>query len=243
MKRAHFAPFFHNNVLVFQFIIKEFLAASKEMQNVVQLSNKIKSNNLSADQAKPLLMELSFSLSKLAGAKREASYQLPWNIHRGILTKLREHADLFAQSMNEDSMGYNLHDYFHKALLKCKLALDILNLKYEESSVDTSKICMHIEQAKREINRSAKLLVQTIFRFRENENVLYCLLRYSDRIEELYGKHFLRRLLRKMHPPTLAQVFDFLKKRYTERGFNYLIPSIEQKLLILEPITVPSSSI
>jgi hypothetical protein len=227
---VHFTPFFHNNGLVFQLIINEFLSASKEMQKALQLSENIKSYESKTPPLAQDLNELRISLSKLAGAKIENSYHLPWSLHRGFLTKLREYSDFLAQSMNEYSLGYRMYDHFHKAWLKCKQALDLLVIKRSEASVNSDLVCKNIENANKEIRRGARLIAQTIIHFKDNENVVYCLLRCQDRIADLFGKEFLKRLLCRMHPPSLSKVKSFLKSRYLKRGFDHLIPIITNEI-------------
>lgn len=233
--KENFHPFFYNNSLLLQFILTEFLSVSAEIQKLKQLSDKLKKlNNASKEATEEDFIELTARLHKLVGSTTERMCPLPWNLDNGSMAKLKDYSDLLAQNLDdEDYALYNIHDYFHKALIRGKLTLDIVRLPHltpAQYHQLCEKIAQGVHKIKENILSAARLMVATIYKFRQDENVLFFLLRHEQQIKELYGSNFLKKLFCKMYPNGLDEVEQFLLSSYEKRGFTNLLPIISQKL-------------
>jgi len=71
--------------------------------------------------------------------------------------------------------------------------------------------------------------------FSDDENILFFLLKNSERIDALNGKGFSEKLLLSMYPGGLDTLLHYLQCRFSERGFSRLLPTITHKLSILDP--------
>lgn len=234
--KHRFHPFFHNNSLLLQFILTEFFQASSEVRFISQLSESLEFGTYLCKTLEEDMDALIERLHNLAGCG-EILYQLPWSMNRGILVKLKDYSDLLVHNANENEAFNHIHNYFHKVWLKCRQALDLLQSSnlVEGSLADTfKKIAVIIETINQSIRSAAKLIAQMIFEFRNDENVLFFLLRHHVQLQELYGREFLFKLFTKMYPKGMDAAEEFIVKKYRKRGFNDLIPVIKKGITELK---------
>lgn len=67
---------------------------------------------------------------------------------------------------------------------------------------------------------------------KENENLIFFLLKHREEIDQCMQKNYIHALLLKLHPAGLSELCEKLCDNYHHRGFYFLIPEI--KLLITE---------
>jgi hypothetical protein len=67
---------------------------------------------------------------------------------------------------------------------------------------------------------------------KENENLIFFLLKHKEAIDECMRKEYLHSLLLKLHPSGLFELCEKLCDNYHHRGFYFLIPEI--KLLMAQ---------
>ncbi len=67
---------------------------------------------------------------------------------------------------------------------------------------------------------------------KENENLIFFLLKHKEDIDQCIHKDYLHTLLLKLHPSGLAELCEKLCDNYHHRGFYFLIPEI--KLLMAQ---------
>ena len=60
----------------------------------------------------------------------------------------------------------------------------------------------------------------------DNENVILCLLRIRQSLIDIYGEDFIDKRLK--WPAKSKELLEFLSQRYRERGFESLLPTIQQ---------------
>ena len=66
--------------------------------------------------------------------------------------------------------------------------------------------------------------------FKEDENVLFFILRHKTQLEEAFGEKFVELLFKKMHRDGSAGIEKLLLKQYSKRGFDTLLPVIKAKM-------------
>ena len=69
---------------------------------------------------------------------------------------------------------------------------------------------------------------------KENENLIFFLLKHKKEIDQLMNKDYLRSLLLRFHPGGFSQLCEKLCDNYHHRGFYFLIPEIRRLSAELE---------
>ena len=212
---GYFKAFHHDTPLLFQFIYTEFLAAQQEMLSLTKLAG-LKADNVS-------LEVVSSVLTKLCGAAADYKRLFHWNSNDGILTKLKTNCSYFHQNCpgSESSM---LHAFVDQAWL---LIAECLHRLHEQSSIETPLLL----QAAENLLSAGEILKGMIEGFKEDENVIFFILRHQNQLDALYPEPFVRNYFEKIYPEGLLSVSRLLIERYKARGFAHLIPSIEKACL------------
>lgn len=74
------------------------------------------------------------------------------------------------------------------------------------------------------------LLLDELITFRDDENVLFFLLRHQAEFDHIYSASMVRKTLETLFPEGLKTASNFLAGRYERRGFYHIIPVISQKI-------------
>ena len=195
---------------------------------------------------KKLFHALKASISKLVGSSQDYMRIFSWSIENGILAKLKNNCDFFAQnSCSEDKNALILQRYANNTWLLCLRCLDIMRAIEHEVLVDAlSKakplgyyaniLFQTLEKMNLSLQRFSRILLRLLLAFKEDENVVYFLLRSKDELDALYGPDSVRKLLEQMYPRGLQEAGHFLLKKYASRGFENLLPIIAAKIAELE---------
>lgn len=224
----------HNNSLLFQFILIEFIEAYGDIQRLDVLCNR-KPTALS--DSHPNLhnpdtrKQIEGILHKLTGTTRDYMRLFSWNFGDGLLAKLKNNCGLFIHNAvgGEKELIALLH-YADKIWLGCLQASDALS----EPTPDLTTFLAAVEKASSSMQRFAKQMARIAMQFREDENVLFCILRYKESLDKLYGQRFVTKLFCRMYPKGLREVQQFLSQRYAARGFDNVMPAIAVKIAELE---------
>ncbi len=237
LSKHYFNTYFHNNSILFQFILKEFISVATERQVleklVEEINAKITQNAKLSDQQLEILGE---QLAKLSGTSYDHLWQLPWHLNGGILVKLKNYSYLYVRNSQKDDKAFtDIHDQTYKAWVNCKQTLDLVKdyLFYHwrtQEALDIINICAHLQKICDNIDQLSKLMERALLKFRGDENVLFFLLRHRAQMEVVYGPQFIQKLLLKMHPKGIGDLEVFLCKRYSQRGFEHLLPVISEKM-------------
>lgn len=225
----HMNAYHHNNSLLFQFIIVEFIECFEEIQHLDVIHNrKIDPPATLMEDQKQLTEQ---ALARLVGSTRDYMRIFSWNFGEGILAKLKTYCALFLQNAPHDEKEIiALQHYADRLWQACMQAMDTLH----GGPSQRTAFLQAIDKAITGINRMSKLIARIIPQFRDDENVVFCILRHKERFDKLYGGRFVFKLLSKMYAKGLPEAQNFISKRYTERGFNNLLPIIAAKMAEIE---------
>lgn len=183
--------------LLFQFILAELLVLFQEGE---ALSRSMK------EKPAPSLM-------RLYGVRGYEKPAASWDTFEGSLPKLKKYCLEFQKSNEE------------KGWEKILKQLDLLLLLALQGLQKGTK-----EEALNKIPPAIKKLGQLILKKteeqKEDENVLFFLLRSSYQLEVYLGKGFVKGALKKMFPGSLKGAEDYILSQYEKRGFNELLPLI-----------------
>ncbi len=211
--KGYFKAFHQDTPLLFQFIYTEYLSTQRELLSLINLIQRAKK--------KASIEVVSAALIRLTGAANDYMRLFNWNHNDGILTKLKNNCIHFVQNSPIPGIDISLlHVYTDQAWLltaKCLHGVQqgAIEGKLLQQSYDTLLLL-------------GEILRQMIAHFKEDENVIFFLLRHKEPLDSLYQEPFVRNCFEKIYPEGLRSVSQFLIARYTERGFVHLIPIIEK---------------
>ena len=214
----NFIAYHQNDSLLFQFILSEFLEVFLETQ---ALAKKLHSQE-----------EILRVLTKLVGSSQDMRL-FSWNHLSGQLAKLKNYCSLFLQNADSHekepiALQYNAD----KAWIYCLEALDLIH----QTSPDHTASLTAIEKACSSLQRFARLIVRLLPQFRDDENVIFFVLRHHEKFDALYGSKFINRLFYRMYPKGPKEAGFFLTQKYLHRGFDNLLPLVASKISELESV-------
>ncbi len=217
-----------NKSLLFQFILSEFIDSYREILIIHQIQTELKSG-FSQIQ----LEHLKSSMMKLAGSSKTYMRLFAWNHEDGILARLKNHClylrEAFSfQSKKESHTLFKMQNYINKAFINCLQSLDALHLtdKIEISEKQIQNLHKLLNQIISPMRKFSKLAASVMQKFRNDENVLFFMLRHKSDLDRLYGSQFVFKLINRMYKKGIDEFSDFLLDRYKKRGFHHLIPGI-----------------
>ncbi len=198
----------------------------------------------SIDQQKTLELLLN-SLIKLSGSSQGYMRLFSWN-DDSILTKLKNYCAYFSQCPGlKHTERLNMNFESNRAWISALQTLDLArrfasqaeNEQLKGKNWDIGSLNTSLHKTVCSIQRLARLTAKVIIQFKHDENVIFFLVRHAESLDSLFGEHSIAKLIRKMFPKrTRGGIKTFLTKRYSDRGFDNLIPLIHSKLEALELI-------
>lgn len=229
----------HSNSLLFQFILVEFIETFGEIQRLDILCNR-KPAELAPDSDCSMHSEASRGqieavLTKLVGSARDYMRLFSWNACDGLLAKLKTNCALFLHNAdNDEKEMIALQHYADKMWLGCLQAVDIWRTGPDEQAAFHAAV----DKTSSAMQRFAKLMARIAVQFRDDENVLFCILCYKESLDKLFGNRFVSKLLLRMYPKGLHEAQHYLTRRYAERGFDNILPVIAVKIAELEALSL-----
>lgn len=217
MSARQFNIYHHDDGLLFQFILAEFIEAYQEIIRLGEILNDLE------EPAKKEAIEESWS--KLVGCSNESMRFITWNLSNGTLIKLKNYCTLFVQNNsagNKEAMA--LVHYADKAWLTSLQGLEFI----KELPRTRTELRELIEKIRTTLNRFSKLIVRMFFHFREDENVIFFLVRNYQPFDNLHGAKFVSKLLGRLYPKGCQEARQFIETRYRERGFENMLSIIDK---------------
>lgn len=220
---------------------------------IVQETNKI-ANRWKQTSAAPfvqsvgtkLFQTLKNSISKLVGSSQDYMRIFAWSIEDGILAKLKNNCGFFVQnSSSEDKNALILQRYANNTWLLCLRCIDIMRTIEHDALMDilnkakpleyySNVLFQTLEKMTLSHQRFARILIRFLVNFKDDENVVFFLLRTKENLENLYGHQIVLKVLQQMYPGGVQEAGHFLIKKYASRGFDNLLPIISAKISELE---------
>lgn len=228
---VHLNTYHHNNSLLFQFILNEFLLTYREVKTLHHLTAPLKA---SAKKANGDFNAIVQTIVQLSGPTHHYMRLFSWNIDAGMLGKLKNYCAFFSHNADyEDKTLLSMHNYADKAWILCLQSMETLRAIQAESKASAAQraeLYAMLDKLNLYMHRIARLIGQASLQFSDDENVIYYLLRHHKQLDALLGKGYTGKLLKKMYPKGVQEVGRFLMKRYTSRGFENLLPEISAKI-------------
>lgn len=204
--------------LLFQFILYEYIRTTEEAHALKALLK----DKLPLEVFCHLLTE---HLIRLAGAEQEYMRIFSWIVDSGFLTKLKNYADALLEQSSLEKAHKTAHlkllETAHRAWSSCLLVLDELRSPQKKSKT----LKAQLQQALGAIEDLNPLIQTLIPYYKNNENILFFLLRYKERFDHIHEKDWTAQFLRKLHPQGTK---NYMMGRYKERGFTDVVAQIEE---------------
>jgi hypothetical protein len=231
----HVNSYHQNNSLLFQFMLVEFIETFTEIQKLDSLCSHIleplAASELSGRQNENNVHLIKEILTKLVGPTRDYMQLFSWNFNQGLLAKLRTYCALFLQNADTDEKELiAIQHYADKIWQNCLQATDALH----ELPQDHALLFSALEKSGTAMQRFAKLIARLIPQFKNDENVIFYILRNHKLFDKLYGNRFAFKLFSKIYPKGLKEAQQFLIEKYRERGFENMLPVIDSAVNEIE---------
>lgn len=223
-----------NNSLLFQFILSDFITAFLDIQSVDALCHRkllpVEEKTYN-EHNQELINKIGQILERLIGTKNDYIRRYSSSINEGVLTRFKMHCTVLShQSDGEVKELLAMQHYAEKTWQQCMLAVDAL----EGASSKCAQLFSHLEKASNSLHRLGKLIARLIPQFRDDENVIFFVLRHKDLFDKAFGKRFITKLLCRMYPKGLPEAEQFLTKKYMDRSFDNIMPMITRLFVELE---------
>lgn len=228
LPQQSYNAYHHNNSLMFQFILTEFIHASRELMHF---------DNLSSDAEITQIQHLQLPIRILAGCHKDHSRYFALNQENGIFPRLKAYsAILIHNGEAHDKSLLALNHQITKAWLLCIESLDAFSLLQAHPLEKDYLTALHrlLKKLMTSTLKLRKLIAEIILSFNADENVLFFVLRHKEQLDKIYGAGFVKKIFRKMYPDGLAKADQFLRHRYTNRGFENLAVVITSKIAELQ---------
>lgn len=216
--KQHFSTYYHDNSLLVQFILSEFIATH-------QLFCQIKDLTETALESAQSLQSLFESLNRLIGLVYDNERFMIFQWTKGPLTKLNHYCKQFYKNAHyQNKHNLALYNYVHKTWLSVLQIWEFLHAfqvtQMPKSAI--SKIKRTIKYLNTCISQMAKYISRIIPPFNNDENVIFFFFRRKTQLEEIYGIDFIDKVFKMSANESL----QLLIQRYVQRGFDHLISSI-----------------
>ncbi|MCB1111036.1 MAG: hypothetical protein H7A37_07655 [Chlamydiales bacterium] len=233
-EQRYISSYHHNDCLLFQFLLAEFLCAYKELPQLKSLYREL-AEGCEQKKQRRLYKKLAISLEALSGTTQEYMRIFSWNQNGGFLKKIMTYSTQLSDitaSKNADAL--KVQRYANKAWVHCLHCHDLLLLRNKQTEKDKKELLSALEEIQKSLKMLARVAVAMITEYQDDENVLFFILRHKEQFDKLFGKRFVSKLFSKLFPKGLSNGKRFLIRRYKKRGFDDLEPIIAQKITELE---------
>jgi hypothetical protein len=221
---------YHDEVgLVAQFILHEIIQSMEETREIMRLLDKTPKTKLNIAKSIKLVLHSMVTLSGSNGSGTMRLFNRDFS--SGHLIKLKNYCAFFIGKVG-GSEDY-LMEAAERSWIYSLQALDIIHHLSNQTSLTSSELISLkglIEKMSHCILSVAQQFSQLLFQFRQDENILYFILRFHSKLDSLYGDNFCFRLFEKMYPKGKNSLESYLCRKYTQRGFPNQISEIKEKI-------------
>jgi hypothetical protein len=169
------------------------------------------------------LQKSSSSLDALMGATPRR--YLPWHPDEGLLSKMK-HCVSSLQAVKSTKPAHASFTATKETLTRLD---DTLNSAWMQGMAVSQKQSP-MRTLKKLLQKLPNLIARLLISLPPDENLYYLLLKHAEECNETFGQPFLASLFVKDRPQGLNETMQFIVKRYQERGFAHLIPTIQKKM-------------
>lgn len=225
-----------NNGLLIQFLLHELYQAFKTLSSYQDSLSKIYlTPHQKYTKAGRENLHHAFDLmTRLSGGTSQYMRIFAWNLNEGIIAKFKQYATFFANNLDpQDTLAIQLERQAERTWTDCLVCLDQTREQITLPSKEPADLRLLISNAEKlhvRVEKISQILAKILHQFRDDETVLYYLLRNQTALSEIWGVAFLPDLFLKLFPEGKEEVECFLSSRYNKRHFTHVIPNLTQTI-------------
>jgi hypothetical protein len=197
-----------------QFLVSEYFSSWQGAEMLVKI----------ASEKQLQLDPLHHAVGVLLGSPQ--SYG--WKMEEGCIAKLRYYSLQFCQHNTSCTFSQALQQDANQAWLACLMILDFFHLVKSDPLArkhrsGLKKSCLKLQAFLHSLGTHLQCLLQQF----PDENILFFMLRHKKQFDTLFGENYVAALFNSFFPQGEKEALEFLQFKYAERGFENLIPVIE----------------
>lgn len=229
--------------LLFQFILSEFLTTQKAIHDIEELylntEGTLIKKRLHADIEESFASILDL-IPLLTGTQMVIANEqaFPWTQDKGCLNKLRHYCFLLSQMWHENSdvanMNIRVSKAFHSSLQLKEVVLSLKRESLDQQVANFIPLYQLLDKLVDNMRMASRLILKIILQFKDNENVIYFLLRHQQEFNRVYKTHFVKKILEKMYPEGIKKAKDIVLEKYVKRGFGNLVEKIQALFVLVD---------
>ncbi len=222
----HFHPYTHNDGLLLQFILTEFINTYLQIAQIQKMTGKISPPFQCEESA---CAELRSLLVSLIGESVFCRFS-PIFAPRGCLTKLQDYADaLVTNQKHQERPSLRFFQSVQRVWLSVRSHCEILAFTHLSKSsvkkrVDRVPLLQLIHQLTRKFQAVIDYLPRLVNSFWLDENVNFFLLKHAENLGLIYGQEELKDCFKCFKKPEIT--IKLIQKSYAERGFSHLVTQL-----------------
>lgn len=222
----HFLESSKNDGLIFQFLLVEFFKMMHEVKTIEKQLKQLEKTQ-SVD-----FQEIIKPVAAFSGGMLSYTRFFPWGLEEGILGRFAYYTQLLTNFGKYNKELEPLQINLEKGEKEVVSSLECLKKAQKEKSRSflEESLIKNLKATLRTLKKMVKYLPPLLSRFKNNEHVIYFLLRFQHTMGEIYGKSFLIQFLEKTFHGKLQYLEQFLVKEYSSRGFKKLSKNIKEKV-------------
>jgi hypothetical protein len=209
--------------LLIQFILTELFAAQKEASRLAGAAGDAET--------------LETAMAALAGNRKREGRLFNWLSDNGILEKMHHFCCCIVQEeVPEEKTALAMQRTVHQAwifALQAQVEARIL-LDSGAKSMESLELTRIVARMNMTLGKAAKHLWRLLERYKQDENVLFFLLRHHHEFDSLYGAGATVQFFRKAFRGGSMEAGHLMRQRYGKRGFSHILPIIDEKISELE---------
>lgn len=228
------SPYHYPSHVLFQFILANFLKVqrvTKKLQSIHhQIQSLVTTETLHSQEIK---IELFSTTEELVGPASFFHSHFAWTPSQGILTILKNNSFLFDKAFAREYPEATLIKNQAAKSLSYGIKIHEISSYFLDAATITPASVEKLHRAEFQFTRILKQLssaiAKAIPRFKDNENVVLCLLQQQQELDAFYGTAFTYKIIKKMYR-NLNEAHTFLINAYTQREFKELLPEITRHI-------------
>lgn len=217
----HRAIFKENRGLIVQFILHELFLADGLLKEIHVLWEE---ENFSS---------LFERIGSFSGRASKSTHLFISDVNEGVFSKLRNYSAYFSLDKEAKKTGAELRKISHRLYVNCSTLYDDLK-EFSYMDFEVKSIKKKVEKIEQKIDQDFKQYCDAFYfvleTFNQNENVVWYLIKHRKKAAAIFKEERVKALFNTYFPQGNLQIRDFLMKRYSERGFYSLLPSIEAEV-------------
>lgn len=225
MADAFFRPYLHDEGILMQIVIHEYLASYQIADQLLKSQKKSGEPCRLTPKATRYLEEALVALDELSG-QGYSKQIIPWQRFDGPLRRLEEACYLLVlHSPQREGLYLGLHAYIQKTRHQTKELRHLIQFWDLRDSLfakefEFGQIYRHVEALEKSLEQFAPMMIEVLSFFHNRPAVINRFLLEQKRIEMLFGKRIFKEWLNAIFPYGVEKGLAELEQLYKAEGLT-----------------------